>query len=80
MATVHLILPDDLAESATRLGLFQPAASEAMVRDAIRRQAGAELRAIRERLQADPLPPMSEAEIQEEIDAVRAEKRRAAGR
>ncbi len=75
MASVTLILPDDLAASATRAGLFQPQASEAMVREALRMQAATALQAILDRGRNDEELPMSEAEIQAEIDAYRAERR-----
>jgi hypothetical protein len=79
MTTIQITLPDDLAKSAASYGFLEPEQLEAMLRDKLRAQAGAELRAIRARLKADPLPPISEDEIRAEIDAVRAEQRRAAG-
>ena len=40
-----------------------------------RRQAGEELRAMLDKADASGMPPMSEEEIQAEIDAYRAERR-----
>ena len=44
-----------------------------------RRGAAQRLKAAQERLAADPLPPMSVDEVNAEIEAYRAEQRRAAG-
>ncbi len=44
-----------------------------------RRNAGRRLRTAQSRLAADPLPPMSIDEINAEVEAYRAEQRRAAG-
>jgi hypothetical protein len=44
-----------------------------------RRNAERRLRAAQSRLAADPLPPMSIDEINAEVEAYRAERRRAAG-
>ena len=44
-----------------------------------RQNAAQRLKAAQERLAADPLPPMSVDEVNAEIEAYRAEQRRAAG-
>jgi hypothetical protein len=44
-----------------------------------RQNAAQRLKAAQERLAADPLPPMSVEEVNAEIEAYRAEQRRAAG-
>jgi hypothetical protein len=79
MTTVQITLPDQLAEEAARAGLLASERIEALLREQLRTERIARMRAVREKLAADPLPPMTAAEIQAEIDAYRAE-RRAAGR
>lgn len=76
---VKLDLPDNLAKEATSLGLLEPKALQAMLREALRVKRVEKLAAVREALAANPLPPMTPEEIQAEIDAYRAEVRRAAG-
>ena len=77
MTTITIELPEELAEEAARHGLLAPRAVEAMIRDALRRRAGRELLDAANELTAAELPPMTMAEIQREVDAVRAERRRA---
>jgi len=50
-----------------------------LVREALRARSLERLDAATAKLAADPLPPMSESEIQAEIEAYRAEKRAASG-
>ncbi|MCC6474059.1 MAG: hypothetical protein IT514_09975 [Burkholderiales bacterium] len=73
-------LPDTLANEAKAAGLLAPEAIERLLREAIerRRQIDSFFTTV-ERLRAAGIPPMSEEEIQAEVDAVRAE-RRAAGK
>jgi len=68
MTTVELKLnlPDRLARDAQAAGLLTERELE-------------RLDATTAKLAADPLPPMSESEIQSEIEAYRAEKRAASG-
>jgi hypothetical protein len=75
---LQIELPDTLAKQAEEAGLLEPDAVERMVREAllVRRVEG--LARAREVLAANPLPPMTPEEIQAEIDAYRAEVRRAA--
>ena len=75
---LKLTLPDELAKQARAAGLLKSEAIVAMLRERLRQQAGEELRAMMDKLAAANLPPMSEEEIQAEIDAVR--KARKAGR
>jgi hypothetical protein len=74
---VTLTLPEGLAKEATQAGLLTPAALERLLREEIRRRAATELREAMDRMAAVEEPPMSEEEIQAEIDAVRAERRAA---
>ena len=79
MTTVQINLPDELAQSAQQAGLLTSAALERLLADALRNRSLVQLDGALAVLAANPLPPMSEDEIQAEIDAYRAEKR-AAGR
>ena len=76
---VKLELPDPLAAEAQAAGLLTPEQLERMLREALRAKRVEKLAAAREVLAANPLPPMTPEEIQAEIDAYRAEVRRAAG-
>lgn len=76
MITLELTLnlPDDLAQRAKDAGLLSNEAIEKLLREQLRRQAGEELRAMLDRVQSTGTP-MTEDEVQAEIDAYRAEKR-----
>ncbi len=76
---VKLELPDPLAAEAQAAGLLAPEQLERMLREALRAKRVEKLAVAREVLAANPLPPMTPEEIQAEIDAYRAEVRRAAG-
>lgn len=78
MTTIIIELPEELAEEARSQGLLGAGAVEAMIRDALRRRAGRELLEVANELAAAGFPPMTMAEIQREVDAVRAERRRRA--
>ena len=78
MTTITIALPEELAEEARSQGLLAARAVEAMIRDELRRRAGRELLDAVKELAAADLPPMTMAEIQREVDAVRAERRRRA--
>jgi hypothetical protein len=76
MTTVQITLPDQLAADARRAGLLTPQAIEALLREAVeRRRIVDDLFAAIERVQAAGPPPMSEDEVQAEIDAARADRR-----
>ncbi len=76
---LKLNLPDQLARDAKAAGLLTEQELERMVREALRARSLERLDAAKAKLAADPLPAMSESEIQAEIEAYRAEKRAAAG-
>ena len=78
MTTIQIELPDATAQAAQAAGLLTPQALDRLLSDAMRSRSLERLDAAREKLAADPLPPMSEDEIQAEIEAYRAEKRAAA--
>lgn len=75
---VEIELPDTLATQGKKAGLLEPAALERMVREALLARRVEGVVQARDVLAANPLPPMRPEEIQAEIDAYRAEVRRAA--
>jgi hypothetical protein len=79
VATVQITLPDDLARDLTEAGLLEPQVIENILRDRLRATRIADFGEIRAKLRADPLEPMTNDEINAEIEAYRAEQRRAAG-
>ena len=79
MTTVQITLPDDLARDLAASGLLEPQIIEAILRDRLRATRVADLAAIRATLKANPLAPMTNEEINAEIEAYRAEQRRATG-
>ncbi len=79
MATLQISLPDDLAQDLADSGLLEPDVIEATLRARLRTARVADLRAIWSALEADPLEPMSNDEINAEIAAYRAEQRHASG-
>jgi hypothetical protein len=76
---VKLNLPDSLANEARQAGLLTPEELERLLREALRARRVERLTAVRETLATNPLPPMTPEEIQVEIDAYRAQVRRASG-
>jgi len=79
VATVQITLPDDLARDLAASGLLEPQVIEAILRDRLRATRIADLATIRAALKANPLDPMTNEEINAEIEAYRAEQRRATG-
>jgi hypothetical protein len=79
MTKVELNLPDKLVADLDGAGLLAPAELERVLREVLREQRLKRLDAALDLAERDPLPPMTTEEIQAEIDAYRAEKRRAAG-
>jgi len=75
MTELTLKLPDELAKQIRAAGLLDEAALEKVFREALRKQAVGELFGALDEIETMKLPPMSEAEIQTEIDAARAERR-----
>ncbi len=73
-------LPDELAQKIRAAGLLDEVALEQVFREALRKQAAGELFAALDEIQALKLPPMTEEEIQAEIDAARAERRARSGK
>jgi len=68
-----------LAREAADAGLLAPEAIERILRDRLRALRIDRMKAARAILDADPLPPMTQEEINAEIEAVRSEQRRPSG-
>lgn len=75
MTTIQIQLPDDLAQDAQAAGLLTPDAIERLLRERLRRQAGDALRAMWNRMPREELTPEIEEMVNEEVRAVRAERR-----
>ncbi len=80
MTELTVSLPDALAKEAARAGLLTPESIAQMLREEIRRRSVSELFEAMDRMAAVPGEPMTEDEIQAEIDAARATRRAARGR
>ena len=75
MATIQIDLPDATAQAAREAGLLTRQALEQLLREAMRQRQVDRLFAAMDKLAALE-PPMTEAEIDAEIDAARAERAR----
>jgi hypothetical protein len=78
MTTIQIQLPDDLVQDAQAAGLLTPDAIERLLRERLRRQAGDALRAMWDRMPREDLTPEIEEMINEEVQAVRDERRQRA--
>lgn len=72
---VELDLPDSLAQEATRLGLLEPQALQALLRDAVRNRRLARLAEARSKIATAGVPPLTMEEIEAEIETDRTERR-----
>lgn len=72
---IKLILPDSLAREAEGNGLLTPQSIESLLRAEIRRRRTNNLFEAADRLAALDMPPLTEAEVEAEIRAVRNERR-----
>jgi hypothetical protein len=75
MLEVRLTLPDNLAREAQAEGLLTPETLERLLREEVRRRRVDELFEAADRLAALKTPPLTDAEIEAEIQAARAERR-----
>jgi len=76
MTTVHITLPDQLAQEAQRAGLLSPSRLERWLRDQLKARQVDELFAAMDRMAAVDAPAvMSPEDVAEEIAAMRAERR-----
>jgi len=78
MTTLTIDLPDNLVKEAKNAGLLAPDAIETMLRETLRRRAVNGLFTAADKLAAANFPPMTLEEIQEEVNAVRAQKKQRA--
>lgn len=78
MATLTIDLPDTLAKEAKDAGLLDARSIETMLRENLRRRAVDGLFSAADKLAAANFPPMTMEEIQEEVNAVRAQRRQRA--
>jgi len=78
MTTIQIDLPDATAQAARDAGLLTSQALEQLLNDALRRKAVDELFEKMDELVDANFPPMTMEEIQAEVNAVRAERRRRA--
>ena len=78
MKTLTIDLPDNLAKEAEAAGLLAPDAIEAMLREQLRRRATNGLFTAADKLAAANFPAMMMDEIQEEVNAVRAQRKQRA--
>jgi len=72
---VKLELPDPLAKEAANMGLLEPQALQALLREAVRNRRIARLAEARLKIAASGVPSMTMEEIQAEIEADRTERR-----
>jgi hypothetical protein len=75
MTEVTVKLPEELANEIKAAGLLDAPALEEVFREALRKKAVGELFRALDEIEAAKLPPMTEEQIQAEIDAARAERR-----
>lgn len=75
MTTLKLTLPDRLAREADAAGLLNPNAIKRLLRTEIRRRRVAQLFNAADRLAAVDLPALTPAQVETEIQAVRAKRR-----
>jgi hypothetical protein len=79
MTTVQITISGALAKEAAAEGLLEPGSNEAILRERLAAARVAKMQATRQKLSATGTPPMTAEEIEAEIQAYRAERRRAAG-
>jgi len=75
MQEIRLALPDGLAREAQASGLLEPATLERLLRDEIRRRRVNQLFEAADRLAALDIPPLTETEVEAEIQAARTARR-----
>lgn len=75
MTELKVVLPDTLARDAKKAGLLTQKAIEELLREAMRRRAARAFLSNAKQVAKAKIPPMSDDEIQAEIDAVRKARR-----
>jgi hypothetical protein len=79
MTTIQITISDTLAKEAAAEGLLEPGAFEAILRERLAAIRVGKMQAARQKMVSAAVPPMAAKEIEAEIQAYRAERRRAAG-
>jgi cytochrome P450 len=74
---LNLNLPDQILQEAQRAGLLTEQAIERLIEQAVRLEAGKQLLEAMQRLREANVPPLTEEEIEAEVQAVRAAQRAA---
>jgi hypothetical protein len=74
---LKLTLSDSLAQEAKKKGLLESPALERMLRAELKRNKIDQLFAAADHLAAQEFPPLTEAEIEEEFQAARKQRRNA---
>ena len=72
---LKLTLPDNLAREAEASGLLTPEAIEFLLREEIRRRRVNQLFSTADRLANIDVPPLTESEVEAEIEAARRSRR-----
>jgi hypothetical protein len=72
---IRLRLPGSIAREAEARGLLEPESLESLLREEIRRRRIDRLFEAADRLGSVPLPPLTDAEVEAEIRAVRSRQR-----
>jgi len=75
MTTIQIDLPEATAKAARDAGLLAPAAVVQIFSEATRREAGRRLLDVAKLVQEAGIPEMTMDEINDEVQAVRAERR-----
>lgn len=70
MTSITIELPDDLASQAAMAGLFHARHFERLVRASLRSKAKTDLQAVWQKLEANPIAPLTEAELDAGTDAL----------
>lgn len=63
MTSITIELPDELASQAAMAGLFDARHFERLVRASLRSKAKADLQAIWQKLDANPIAPLTDVEL-----------------
>jgi hypothetical protein len=79
MATVQITLPDDLARDLATSGLLEPQTLETILRDRLKATRIVDFSTLRTAIRANPAAPITNEEINTEIEAYRTEQRRDTG-
>ena len=72
---IRLSLPDSVAREAEAKGLLKPESLESLLREELRRRRVDGLFAAADRLAEVSLPPLTDVEIEAEVQAVRSRQR-----